>query len=96
MHRMLFVYFLFAPLFFYVTACAPQQAQPTPPAVDLIPFATSTHGPLRPSGPAGLITAETPLPSPTPFTYTVQSGDTISSIALKFGLSMDDLLAANP
>jgi LysM repeat protein len=42
------------------------------------------------------VTAETPLPSPTPFTYTVQRGDTISSIALKFGVSMDDLQAANP
>lgn len=40
--------------------------------------------------------AETPLPSPTPFTYTVKSGDTISSIALQFGVSMDDLQAANP
>ena len=37
-----------------------------------------------------------PLPSPTPFTYTVQTGDTISSVALKFGVSMDDLQAANP
>ena len=44
----------------------------------------------------GLVTAETPLPSPTPFTYTVQTGDTISGIALKFGVSMDDLQAANP
>jgi LysM repeat protein len=42
------------------------------------------------------VAAETPLPTPTPFTYTVQSGDTISSIALKFGVSMDDLQAANP
>lgn len=40
--------------------------------------------------------AETPLPSPTPFTYTVQTGDTISSIALKFGVSIDDLQTANP
>ena len=46
--------------------------------------------------PAGLITADSPLSSPTPFTYTVQRGDTISSIALKFGVSMDDLQAANP
>jgi murein DD-endopeptidase MepM/ murein hydrolase activator NlpD len=43
-----------------------------------------------------LVAAETALPSPTPFTYTVQRGDTISSIALKFGVSMDDLQAANP
>jgi LysM repeat protein len=46
--------------------------------------------------PEGLVAAETPLPSPTPFTYTIQQGDTISSIALKFGVSMDDLVAANP
>ena len=46
--------------------------------------------------PEGVVAAETPLPSPTPFTYTIQQGDTISSIALKFGVSMDDLQAANP
>jgi LysM repeat protein len=36
------------------------------------------------------------LPTPTPFAYTVRQGETISSIALKFGVSMDDLIAANP
>jgi LysM repeat protein len=46
--------------------------------------------------PVTLAAAETPLPSPTPFTYTVQSDDTISSIALKYGVSIDDLQAANP
>jgi LysM repeat protein len=43
-----------------------------------------------------VVAAETPLPTPTPFAYTIQQGDTISSIALQFGVSMDDLLAANP
>jgi LysM repeat protein len=43
-----------------------------------------------------VVAAETPLPSPTPFAYTIQQGDTISSIALQFGVSMDDLQAANP
>jgi len=46
--------------------------------------------------PEGLVAAETPLPTPTPFTYTVQQGDTISSIALAQNVSVDDLLAANP
>ena len=55
---------------------------------------TSTQSPTQ--TPEGLVTAEAPLPSPTPFTYTVRAGDTISSIALKFGVSMDDLQAANP
>jgi len=87
MHRILFILLI-------LTACAPQQTQSTPPIVNLIPFVTSTQSPSQ--TPESLVAAETPLPSPTPFTYTTQSGDTISSIALKFGVSMDDLQAANP
>ncbi|HET9910649.1 MAG TPA: LysM peptidoglycan-binding domain-containing protein [Anaerolineales bacterium] len=60
----------------------------------LIPFVTSTRSPMQ--TPEGPVAAETPLPSPTPFTYTVKQGDSISSIALEFGVSMDDLQAANP
>jgi LysM repeat protein len=40
--------------------------------------------------------APTPVPSPTPFTYTVKSGDTLSGIAAKYKVSVDDMLAANP
>jgi LysM repeat protein len=39
---------------------------------------------------------ETPLPSPTPFTYVVKEGDTLSGIAEQFGISLDDLQAVNP
>jgi LysM repeat protein len=46
--------------------------------------------------PEGVVAAETPLPTPTPFAYTIRQGDTISSIALRFGVSMDELIAANP
>ena len=38
----------------------------------------------------------TVLPSPTPFTYTIQAGDTMSELAQKFGVSLDALIAANP
>jgi LysM repeat protein len=83
-----------------LTACASRQNPAGVPSVQLTPFFTSTPWPDLPEGtvqtPEGLVAAETPLPSPTPFTYTVKSGDTISSIALKFGVSMDDLQAANP
>jgi LysM repeat protein len=83
-----------------LTACAPQQTQSAPSSGGLIPFLTSTQSATSPVGtmqpPEGLVTADVPLPSRTPFTYTVQRGDTISSIALKFGVSMDDLQAANP
>jgi LysM repeat protein len=90
-----FIFHLSACIFF-LTACAPQPTDSAPPAIDLTPFVTSTESPLQTSGPVGLVTAETPLPRPTPFTYTVQTGDTISGIALKFGVSIDDLQAANP
>lgn len=87
-------------LLLLLTACSPVQSQSTSRAVDLTPFVTSTENPsptiATNQTPEGLVAAETPLPSPTPFTYTVKSGDTISSIALQFGVSMDDLQAANP
>ena len=86
--------------FFFWNACAPQPTQLPTSAIDLSPFVTSTRSPSSSAGtmqtPEGLVTAETPLPSPTPFTYTVQTGDTISGIALKFGVSVDELQAANP
>jgi LysM repeat protein len=43
-----------------------------------------------------VVAFETPLPSPTPFVYEVQAGDTLSGIAFKFGVSLDEFLAANP
>ena len=76
------------------TACAPQPTQPAPRPGDLIPYLTATRAPLQP--PEGLVPLTTPLPSPTPFTYAVQAGDSLSVIAEKFGVSLDDLQAANP
>lgn len=81
-------------LFLLLTSCTSTGGNSTSLPSTLIPFATSTRNPSP--TPESLVVAETPLPSPTPFTYTIQSGDTMSSIALKFGVSMDDLQAANP
>lgn len=77
-----------------MTACAPARTLSVTQSADLIPFVTSTQSPSQ--TPEPLVAGETPLPSPTPFTYTIRSGDSISSVALKFGVSMDDLQAANP
>ena len=86
--------------FFLLTSCTSQQITSTSLASTLIPFATSTRSPIPTTGafqtPEGVVAAETPHPTPTPFTYTVQRGDTISSIALEQNVSIDDLLAANP
>jgi LysM repeat protein len=79
----------------FVSACAPAPSLSTPSSVDLTPYSTVTVSPF-PETSGGLVAAETPLPSPTPFTYTVQAGDTLSQIAERFGVSLDDLQAANP
>jgi LysM repeat protein len=63
--------------------------------VELIPYLTATQAAPQMT-PVSLVDAETPLPSPTPFTYTVGQGETFGSIALKFGVSIDDLITANP
>ncbi|MDE2990494.1 MAG: LysM domain-containing protein [Chloroflexota bacterium] len=36
-----------------------------------------------------------PTPTPTPFVYTVQAGDTLSAIAGRFGLTVEELVQAN-
>jgi len=92
MHRILPTLILFT---FLGTACAPQSDVSTPKPVDLVPYLTATQAAPQLSTP-NLVAAETPLPSPTPFIYTVEQGETIGSIALKFGVSIDDLIAANP
>jgi LysM repeat protein len=38
----------------------------------------------------------TPTPSPTPTIYSVATGDTLSKVAQRFGISLEALLAANP
>jgi LysM repeat protein len=82
---------------FLLAACASQPVEqtPTPPGT-LRPYLTRTSS-TTPEQADGLVESfETPLPSPTPFIYEVKAGDTLSSIALKFGVSLDELVAANP
>ncbi len=91
---------LLSSILFLLISCASPATSPTTQPLTLIPFATSTQRVVSVAGtlqtPEGVVAAETPLPTPTPFSHTIQQGDTISSIALQFGVSMDDLVAANP
>ncbi len=41
------------------------------------------------------VPTETPVPSPTPEVYVIKKGDTLSKIAKKFGVTVDDILEAN-
>lgn len=82
---------------FLLSACAPPVVNQAPaPPGRLHPYETRTPS-ATPEQPEGLIVSfETLLPSPTPFVYEIQAGDTMSGIAFKFGISLDELLAANP
>ncbi|MBL8103712.1 MAG: LysM peptidoglycan-binding domain-containing protein, partial [Anaerolineales bacterium] len=78
-----------------VSACSsPRQPAQNPSNISLELFPTST--PRSTATPNVLVIVETPLPTATPFIYVVESGDTLSEIAEKFKISMDELRAANP
>ena len=85
-------------IFLGLTACtANTDVEPTRAPIlagSLQPY----HSPVPsltplPSTPAP---TQTPLPTPTPHLYQVAGGDTMGSIALEFGISTNDLIAANP
>jgi LysM repeat protein len=72
------------------------------PSVLPSPLATSvavlpSQPPVATSGtPTELIPTPVPTPTPSPRPYKIQQGDTLKRIAREFGVSMDQILAANP
>lgn len=82
---------------FLLAACAPPAASQTPSLPrTLLPYYTQTPSATIET-PEGLVVSfETPLPTPTPFVYEVKAGDTMGSIALRFGVTVDQIVAANP
>lgn len=60
----------------------------------LEPYLTGTS--TQTSTPDVIVILETPLPTSTPATYVIQSGDTLSELAERFKVSQDSLRAANP
>jgi hypothetical protein len=61
------------------------------------PNTSTTPGPSSVASAAPSASAEpTSTPAPTPQVYVVQSGDTLSAIATRFGVTLEALRAANP
>ena len=87
-------FFLLAIALILLTSCGTTAPNSPAPAA-LTPYLTLTPSPTT-SPEVGLLTAEAILPSPTPFTYIIQSGDTMGALAQKFGVPLDALIAANP
>lgn len=73
------------------------QATSTPEATGLLtPYLTVTSSPVLPSATVKVAIPVTPSPTPTPIIYTVKGDDTMLSIAYQFGISWEELQAANP
>jgi LysM repeat protein len=79
-----------------VAACTPVAANTTPVAARLQPYSTTTPSATSDHLVGVLVTAETPLPTPTPSQYTIKAGDTLGQIAEQSRITLDALLAANP
>ncbi len=70
---------------------SPTRAWPSPQPYRTATATATTRPPSRLASPPPFAT-----PSPTPRVYTIQPGDTLSALALRFGVSVKALLLANP
>lgn len=79
-----------AGLVYFMLQQTGQVVEPTTtPTITLTPSPTITPTPPTPTA------TNTPEPTPTPFTYNVVEGDTCSSIAFAFGVSINSIVLLN-
>jgi LysM repeat protein len=79
-----------AVLVYYALQQTGQVVEPT-----VTPTNTVTASPTITSTPVTPTTTNTPVPTPTPIAYRVASGDTCSSIAFSFGVSIQSIVLLN-
>ena len=81
------------------TACSTPTTNHPPtstPGFSFTSYWTFTPGPTLLPPTAGATIPITPAPSATPFLHTIKKDDTMLAIAAKYGVSLEELLAANP
>src|SRR3990172_2975766 len=85
---------LFIGLSLVLSACAGQR-QTDSPTPTLLPLPSATPIPEVATPAATPVIIASPTFTPTPVTYVVQKGDTLIGIAVKYGVSVEALQAAN-
>jgi LysM repeat protein len=93
-------WFIFGSFLILFCSCAspPSTIQPTESLrIDLTPFIPSTPSATMPVR-TSIVDTPTNLPTPTPtqIVYTIVEGDTMLAIALRNGISLEELQGANP
>ncbi len=86
-------------LAFGVGACTSVTIPETSPAVmagQVTPYLTAIPSQTATAWPTSALVTAPAQPTPTPFTYVVVEGDTMLGIAVRFGVTLEDLQAANP
>ena len=80
-----------------VSACMTFEPSSTEaPTQPLPPFHTGTPFSIPHQDLSTPIRLTTPHPSPTPLVHLIQAGDTLLGISIRYGVSLEDLLIANP
>lgn len=82
-----------------LNSCSQATVQTTPTIIStglLTAYQTLTPTAIRPTATIIVSIPVTPAPTPTPFLHTVTNDDTMLGLALRYGVKLDDLKAANP
>ena len=92
-------FILLATMSLLIGGCSQSTPQPThrlEPTGLLTPYLTITPSSVQPTSELVITVVVTPAPSPTPFMHEVKKGETMLGIAFQYGVSLEDLKAANP
>jgi len=96
----IFSIFMTGLLLISITGCVSEPVSPTPgivPTFELTPYWTPSPSPKVSSAtPVLRFASPTLSPTPTPITYTIVQGDTMLEVALRYGITLEELQEANP
>jgi LysM repeat protein len=70
-------------------------SSPLATVIAVVPTPTATTGSVTPS-PSSAVPTPTPTAQPSPILYRIKAGDSLAKIGRKFGVTVDEILAANP